>query len=129
MSILELFKVLYLKDAQLGMGEKVLLEVDKTRVESYGNGPQTTVFNNCKIIITTERLIIAQKMLWSKKYRVHYFVWFNHAEQNNGVKKGMVNLSCVKEKCISENNSITIIPIDTSIITKLQILNFNTKLP
>jgi hypothetical protein len=88
-----------------------------------------TVFNNCKIIITTERLIITQKMLWSKKYRVHYFVWFNLAEQNNGVKKGMVNLSCAKEKCISENNSITIIPIDTSIITKLQILNFNTKLP
>lgn len=54
MSILELFKVLHLKDAQLGMEEKVLLEVDKTRVESYGNGPQTTVFNNCKIIVTKQ---------------------------------------------------------------------------
>ena len=129
MSILELFKVLYLKDVQFEVGEKVLLEVDKTKVESYGNGPQTTVFNNCKIIVTTERLINTQKVLWSKKYRVHYFVWFNLTEEKNRVKNGMVNLSCAKEKCIAENNSIKIIPKDTSIITKLQILNFNTKLP
>lgn len=116
------FRSTLLQDIQYNGDEKKIIRViEKSKVESSGHGPEDTVFPNCKIIFTEQRIIIAQKVLWQNKYRVHYFVWLNSVEKNSRIEKGMIHLNAVDENIIYNENSITIIPDESTYIVKLVI--------
>jgi len=128
MAFLDLFKVLYLKDITYNTDEKILIEILKTKVESYGIGPSQKVFPNCKITLTNQRIIISQKMLWKEKYRVHYFVWINNEQELSTLKNGMLELSYSKEESRFDNEEFIIIPKNKIFIKKLTIYNSNADL-
>ncbi len=121
MIFFELFKTLYLKDIQLTPNEKELMTFDNIKVESHGHGPRSTLFPGCKIIITNMRIIIAQKMLWRKNYKVHYFIWFENKINVDVIEKGMLNLFIDKRKIEQQGDTLEIIPSDTAFITLLEI--------
>jgi hypothetical protein len=82
------------------------------------------VFSNCKILVTEQRIIIAQKVLWRDRYKVQYFVWFDNTEKQNNIENGMLHLCMAKDNCTTTEDLITLLPDDNTVITKLLISNF-----
>ncbi len=80
--------------------EPILHKVTGVRVESGSAGPERVMFPNCDIIITRKKVIIAQKMLLSKKYQVRYILHTmeDPSRKNFTLEKGVVNLKLRREK-------------------------------
>jgi hypothetical protein len=128
MAFLDLFKVLYLKDVKYNTDEQFLSDILKIKVESYGHGPQQTIFPNCKITLTNKRIIISQKILWKNKYRVHYFIWIDNEQIVSTINKGMIELCYDAEESSFNKEEFKLIPKDKTFITKLIIYKCNTEL-
>lgn len=115
------FRSTLLHTVQYSEEEKIIRVIEKAKVESSGQGPEEMVFPNCKIIFTEQRIIIAQKILWQDKYKVHYFVWLNSVGKMSQIQKGMIHLSATNENIVATENLIIIIPDDSTYIAKIVI--------
>lgn len=123
MAFSDLFQTLYWKDIQYKTYEKILAEVLKTKIASFGHGSEQTVFPNCRITLTNQRIIISQKILWQNKYRVHYFIWLKDEQDVSTLNNGMIELSYSSSESQFENDVFKIVPKNTVFITKLIVYN------
>ncbi|MCP4133757.1 MAG: hypothetical protein GY754_22505 [bacterium] len=116
-----------LDKVEYGDDESIIAEFDGLRVESKGMGPQTTVFLKSKVIITNQRVIIGQKMLFGKKYQGRYLIDTSNVVQKDGfgLKKGIVALKAHKEKMTprldDKKPCLEIIPEDGMFINEIKI--------
>ncbi len=77
---------------QLLPGEQRLKDYKNLWVGVSGGGPETTIFKNARIVLTDQRLVVAQKMLGRNKYVLRYFIYFAADSGNFGLTRGVVEL-------------------------------------
>ncbi len=108
---------------ELEEDEEITYGFGRLKIISNGNGPTPTEFPNCNLTITNQRIIIAQKIVLSKKVRVHYYLWFT-GESREGIfdiEDGIVNLAINEESFTEVNNKLQLIPVNAFQIKGLEI--------
>jgi len=113
-------------------GEKILYEENGVRVEQSGS-PRSVIFINCMVRVTDKRIIIAQKMLLSKKYALRHVITYNGqsnaADLKASLKKGYLNILISKSDMkIEEGGGTCIVKINIpeSALTKNQYISYKT---
>jgi len=117
-------------------GEAVLFEERGVRVEQ-GGAPRTALFFNCIIRVTDRRIIIAQKMLLSKKsYALRHVITYYGAGESTDLgatlSKGYLNFSIYRDDIkLGEDGGETFVRIDIpkTPLTGNQYVKFTTARP
>ncbi len=112
--------------------EKIVFEESNVRVEQ-GGSPRSVIFINCIVRITDRRIIIAQKMLLSKKYALRHVIEYNGFSDSTDLKttlaKGYMNITISKDdiKIIDTDGVYTVrIDIPDSALTRKQFITYKT---
>lgn len=87
--------------------ESILFEDENVRVQQFGQ-VQDVIYNNCKVQGTNQRILISQKILFSKKYAMRYMIdYLASAEKtdlNKTLKTGYLIFSIDKTNITKELN-------------------------
>ncbi len=115
-------------------GEKILFEEIGVRVEQSG-GRRSTVFINCIVRVTDWRIIIAQKILFSKRYALRYVISYSSGSGllnlGSALKKGYLifHISADSMNIRKEPDAFVItIDIPETLLTHGQYVKFRTKM-
>jgi len=113
-------------------GERVIFEESGVMVEQSAS-PRSVIFINCLIRITDRRIIIAQKMLLSKKYALRHVILFNgqsdKTDLKTSLKKGYLNLEISRSDLkIEQSGDIYTIRINIpeTVLTRNQYISYKT---
>jgi hypothetical protein len=113
-------------------GEKMLFEETGVRVEQEG-APRSAVFINCIVRVTDLRIIIAQKILLSKKYALRHVINYKGGDESTSLKttfkKGYLNMTITGSNFSiteSRDSSIIRIEIPESVLTWKQFIVYKT---
>lgn len=113
-------------------GEKILFEESGVRVEQDGS-PESVIFINCIVRVTDQRIIVAQKMLLSKKYALRHVISYKGISESTSLKatfkKGYLNIAITESNfSITEsgNSSTVRIDIPESALTWKQFIVYKT---
>jgi len=113
-------------------GEKILFEEGEVRVEQSGS-PRSVIFINCIVRVTDKRIIIAQKMLLSKKYALRHVITYNGLTDTTdlkiSLKEGYLNMTVEKSDVkISDADGIWTVRINIpeSALTRNQFIAYKT---
>jgi len=113
-------------------GEKILSEESSVRVEQGGSG-RSVVFTNCIVRVTDKRIIIAQKMLLTKKYALRHVITYNglsdSTDLKSTLKKGYLLMTVSKQDMKiseAEGKSTVSIEIPESALTGNQFITYRT---
>ncbi len=113
-------------------GEKILFEESGIRVEQ-GGSPRSVIFINCIVRVTDKRIIIAQKMLLSKKYALRHVIFYkgtsDSTDLNSTLVKGYINMVIKKSDIkLSVFDGVCTVKIDIpqSLITGNQYIAYKT---
>ncbi|MCB1175088.1 MAG: hypothetical protein KDK39_16055 [Leptospiraceae bacterium] len=102
----------YLHTVQMHAEEQERAALPSVRVEMKGAGPSIVVIRKARLLVTNERLIVAQKVLFSKKYQIRYMLWFDPAKTEQlhflsgaietGIRRDQIQPLELPEKVITE---------------------------
>jgi hypothetical protein len=113
-------------------GEKILFEEGGVRVEQSGS-PRSVIFINCIVRVTDMRIIIAQKMLLSKKYALRHLIAYNglsgSTDLKTSFKQGYLNIAVTKSDVkISDAGGICTVSINIpeTALTQNQYITYKT---
>lgn len=113
-------------------GEEVLFEEPGIKVEQRG-GPRTAVFPGCTVLVTNQRIIIAQKVPFSRKPVLKHVITYHFVNRGTDLsqtfKKGYLIMEVDKSMIrFEDDTSGTTVTIDVpdSALTRGQYLTFKT---
>lgn len=114
-------------------GEEILFEEQGVEVSQAG-APQTAVFKNCMVRVTTRRIIIAQKVPMRKNYHVlrhviSYGAVDDETELDKSLRRGYLVMAQHLSELIYKDDGGEVlirIPIPESLLTKGQYIEFRT---
>ena len=113
-------------------GEKFLFDESNVRVEQSGS-PRSVVFINCIVRVTDKRIVIAQKMLLSKKYALRHVIQYDGISDSTNLKtslkKGYLIMAVKKSDIkISDKNGAGAVRINVpeSALTRNQFIIYKT---
>jgi len=112
--------------------EKILFEEGGVRVEQAGS-PRSSVFSNCIVRITDKRIIIAQKILLSKRYALRHVIAYKRlldsTNLKTSIKKGYLSMTIsTSDLKLSDTDGVTTVRIEIpeSVLTKRRYITFKT---
>jgi hypothetical protein len=112
--------------------ENILFQETGKRVEQSGS-PRTVIFINCIVKVTDKRIIIAQKMLFSKKYALRHVIFYDQMSGSTDLKasfkKGYLTFNILKNGVhVSESSGEYDIRINIpeSALTRGQYIKYKT---
>jgi hypothetical protein len=115
--------------------EEILFEEDGVRVEQTGN--RTALFFGCKVRLTNHRLIVAQKVLFQKKYALRHVVFYDDlvadgTDLGQSMRSGYVTTT-LRRQDISlhkeDDKTYVLFPLDGSALTAGQAVKIHTNHP
>jgi len=116
----------------LSEDEVILFEEAKVKI-LQGGSPRTVQFNNCIIRVTDRRIIVAQKILMSRKYVlrhiINYGIRMKDTDLPETFRKGYIHMTINKSDVkINRQKEHTTISIDIpeSTLTRGQFIEFET---
>ena len=116
-------------------GESTLLEESSVRVEQ-GGAPRTAIFLKCIVRVTDRRIIVAQKILFSKKHALRHVISYRETppemDIRSTLKKGYINAAIKPEEIkITGTDEGTRIRIDlpSSMLAGKQHITYKTSRP
>lgn len=66
--------------------ESILFTDDNARVQQFGSA-QDVIYNNCKVHVTSQRILISQKIIFSKKYVMRYMIDYSGSGEKTDLDK------------------------------------------
>ena len=114
-----------ISDIKYDKNENIIADYKNVKVEIKGIGPSIRVLNKCRIIVTGERLFIAQKLLFSAKHIVQYIIWLTDTDKEKlHFTKGITETG-ITEKGVKEldykGNKITELSVNNNFIKYIRI--------
>ena len=102
--------------------ENLKLDVTCKSITIHGLGPERTVLPNCRLVFTNRRIVVAQKQVFSKKIKIHHYLWWTDYKNLDRMKitDGIVNLSIEHEDVITSDKVVHIVPSNSTFIKRIE---------